>query len=160
MPAYRNRLPQLDAPVFLTDGGIETTLVFHDGLELPDFAAFTLLENPDGRAALDRYFDSYAAIAARDGVGIVLETATWRANPDWGARQGLSVEQLDAINADAVEMLVRGRARHETADAPVVISGCIGPRGDGYQLGATMTADEARAYHGVQAGRSPPPRPT
>ena len=151
MPAYRNRLPQLDAPVFLTDGGIETTLVFHDGLELPDFAAFTLLEKPDGRAALDRYFDSYAAIAARDGVGIVLETATWRANPDWGARQGLSVEQLDAINADAVDMLVRTRARHETADAPVVISGCIGPRGDGYQLGATMTADEARAYHGVQA---------
>jgi S-methylmethionine-dependent homocysteine/selenocysteine methylase len=151
MPAYRNRLPQLDAPVFLTDGGIETTLVFHDGLDLPDFAAFTLLEKPNGRAALDRYFDSYAAIAARDGVGIVLETATWRANPDWGARQGLSVEQLDAINADAVDMLVRTRARHETADAPVVISGCIGPRGDGYQLGATMTADEARAYHGVQA---------
>ncbi len=89
MPAYRHHLPQLDADAFLTDGGIETTLIFDDGFELPDFAAFTLLGDPAGRAALDRYFDAYADDRRARRIGIVLETATWRANPDWGARAGL-----------------------------------------------------------------------
>ena len=150
MSKYRHHLPQLDAATFLADGGIETTLIFHDGFELPDFAAFALLADPAGRAALHRYFDSYAAVANRDGVGIVLETPTWRANADWGARAGYGVEALEAVNRDAVDLLVDVRARHETASTPVVISGCIGPRGDGYQVDATMTADEARNYHALQ----------
>ena len=151
MPAYRDHLPQLDENAFLADGGIETTLIFDDGFELPDFAAFTLLGDPTGRAALDRYFDSYAEIAARERVGIVLETATWRANPDWGARAGYTIEALTAVNLDAVDLLVGVRRRHESPSTPIVISGCIGPRGDGYQVGATMTVDEARTYHSVQA---------
>jgi S-methylmethionine-dependent homocysteine/selenocysteine methylase len=151
MPTYRNHLPQLDATTFLTDGGIETTLIFDDGFELPDFAAFALLADPEGRAALDRYFDSYASIAVRDEVGIVLETVTWRASADWAARLGYSMEALEAVNHDAVDLLVGVRARHETPNTPVVISGCIGPRGDGYQAGVAMSVDEARAYHGVQA---------
>jgi len=88
MPDYRHHLPRLDAEIFLTDGGIETTLMFDDGIELPDFAAFPLLADPAGRAALNRYFDSYTAIAVRDGDGIVLETPTWRASAGWGARLG------------------------------------------------------------------------
>ncbi len=151
MSTYRHDLPQLGPDVFLADGGLETTLVFDDGFELPDFAAFPLLADRDGRAALDRYFDSYASIAARDGVGIVLDTPTWRASPDWGARQGLTAEELATVNRDAVQLLTGVRSRHESAATPVVISGAVGPRGDGYQVGATMTADEARAYHGVQA---------
>ena len=111
MPAYRHHLPQLDAArSSSTDGGLETTLVFDDGFELPDFAAFALLDDADGRAALLRYFDSYAAIAVRDGVGIVLETPTWRASPDWAARLGYTVDELDAVNRDAVELLVEVRA--------------------------------------------------
>ncbi|HEX4982385.1 MAG TPA: homocysteine S-methyltransferase family protein, partial [Ilumatobacteraceae bacterium] len=97
------------------------------------------------------YFDSYATIAVRDRVGVVLETATWRASPDWAARRGYSLERLDAANRDAVELLRETRRRHETAESPIVISGCIGPRGDGYQAGALMTADEAAAYHSRQA---------
>jgi homocysteine S-methyltransferase len=151
MPTYRDHLPQLDATTFLTDGGIETTLIFDDGFELPDFAAFTLLADPAGRAALDRYFDSYAAVAARDGVGIVLETPTWRASSDWAARLGMDVETLETANRDAVQLLVDVRRRHETESTPVVISGCIGPRGDGYQADVMMTAEEAKAYHGLQA---------
>jgi S-methylmethionine-dependent homocysteine/selenocysteine methylase len=150
MSTYRNHLPQLDADVFLTDGGIETTLIFDDGLDLPDFAAFILLGDPAGREALVRYFDTYATIAVRDRVGVVLETATWRANPDWAARRGYSLEQLDEANRAAVGLLIETRQRHETADTPIVISGCIGPRGDGYQPGALMTAEEAAAYHSGQ----------
>jgi S-methylmethionine-dependent homocysteine/selenocysteine methylase len=147
MARYRDQLPQLDVGVFLTDGGIETTLIFDDGIDLPDFAAFTLLDDPDGRAALVRYFDSYAAIARRDQVGIVLETPTWRASPDWAIRRGYLVDDLDRIQRDAVDLLIDTRHRHETEDTPVVISGCVGPRGDGYHPDTLMTSDEAQDYH-------------
>jgi S-methylmethionine-dependent homocysteine/selenocysteine methylase len=150
MTTYRDHLPQLDAAGFLSDGGIETTLIYDDGFELPDFAAFILLRDAAGRAALERYFDSYAVIAARAGAGVVLETATWRANLDWGARLGYSTEELEAANRDAVELLVAVRERHETETIPIVISGCIGPRGDGYEVGTAMTVDEARSYHAFQ----------
>lgn len=147
---YRHRWPQLEADMFLADGGIETTLIFADGLDLPDFAAFTLLADPAGRAALVRYFDRYADIANRDGVGIVLETATWRASPDWGARRGYDAAQLARANRDAVDLLLDVRRRYETAPTPVVISGCVGPRGDGYAPETLMTRAEARAYHAPQ----------
>jgi homocysteine S-methyltransferase len=151
MATYRDHLPQLDEDVFLTDGGLETTLIFDDGFELPDFAAFTLLGDEAGRAALVRYFEAYLSIARRDRIGIVLETPTWRANPDWAARQRLSFDELAAINRDAVDLLLDIRRAHEAERIPIVISGCIGPRGDGYQVGSTMTVEEARNYHALQA---------
>jgi S-methylmethionine-dependent homocysteine/selenocysteine methylase len=144
-------LPQLDAEIFLTDGGLETTLIFDDGIDLPDFAAFGLVDDDAGREALVRYYDRYAEIAVRDGVGIVLETPTWRASADWAARQGYSLEDLVRVNRDAVTLLEGRREDHATAASPVVISGCIGPRGDGYQPGELMSVEEARRYHGVQA---------
>jgi S-methylmethionine-dependent homocysteine/selenocysteine methylase len=137
--------------VFLTDGGIETTLIFDDGFELPDFAAFTLLDQPDGRDALVRYFESYIAVARRDEVGIVLETPTWRASADWAARLGLTVDELDAVNRDAVELLHELRGRYATPETPIVVSGCIGPRGDGYLVESVMSPEEARTYHALQA---------
>jgi hypothetical protein len=57
--SYRNELPQLDGGLFLTDGGIETTLIFHQGLELPLFAAFDLLKYEEGTEALRRYYQPY-----------------------------------------------------------------------------------------------------
>jgi S-methylmethionine-dependent homocysteine/selenocysteine methylase len=150
MPAYRNHLPMNDAEVFLTDGGIETTLMFDDGFELPDFAAFPLHRDTAGREALIRYFEAYIAVATRDGVGIVLETVTWRANPDWAARLGYSLDDLAAVNREAVSLLEELRTKHQTPATPIVISGCIGPRGDGYIVGASMTPEEAKNYHALQ----------
>ena len=149
MATHRDSLPQLDADLFLTDGGIETTLIFDDGLDLPDFAAFPLLDDFDGRAALVRYFERYACIAERDGVGIVLETATWRANPDWAARRGYDAQRLAAANRAAVDLLLDVRRRFPI---PVVVSGCVGPRHDGYHPETVMSSEEARAYHAAQIG--------
>jgi S-methylmethionine-dependent homocysteine/selenocysteine methylase len=149
---YREALPQLTDTPFLTDGGIETTLIFHDGLELPHFAAYDLLTRDGGEESLRRYFEPYAEIARESGVGIVLETATWRASPDWAERLGHSPGELAELNRRAVSLLEGVRAKYETETTPVVISGCIGPRGDGYVVGAAMTAEEAEAYHGVQIG--------
>jgi homocysteine S-methyltransferase len=150
MARYRDDLPQLGDTPYLTDGGIETTLIFDDGLDLPDFAAFTLLDDEQGRSALDRYFDSYASIASRDGVGIVLETPTWRASNDWGERLGYGPEQIADANRRSVDLLVAVRDRHESDRTPVVISGCVGPRGDGYDPGEVMSSDEAGSYHAFQ----------
>lgn len=150
MARYRDGLPQLGDRIFLTDGGIETTLIFHDGLDLPEFAAFPLLETDEGRAALRRYFGRYADIARRMRTGLILESATWRANPGWGEVLGYAPEALDASNRDAIALLAEIREELDDTGLPVVLSGCVGPRGDGYVAGETMSVAEAEAYHGVQ----------
>lgn len=147
---YRDRLPQLDGGLFLTDGGLETTLIFHQGLELPMFEAFTLLESERGRAALHTYYDRYAVMAVANGLGFILESPTWRANPDWAAKLGYDRDRLARINRAAVEMMRAVRDEHETARSPFVVSGNMGPRGDGYDPGTLMTAAEAEAYHSWQ----------
>jgi S-methylmethionine-dependent homocysteine/selenocysteine methylase len=147
MPRYRNRLPQLGSDLFLTDGGLETSLVFHEGLDLPCFAAFDLLRTAEGVATLERYFEQYIGIARERRCGIVLEAPTWRANRDWGARLGYDAAALREANIVSIELLVGLRDRHETASAPIVISGNLGPRGDGYRADARMGIGEARDYH-------------
>lgn len=150
MSQYRNALPQSTGSLFLTDGGIETTLIFQEGLELPHFAAFHLLQSPAGEAALDKYFRTYAEIAQRFGVGLILESATWRASADWGARLGYTPAALVAANRQAIGLLEKVRDTYATAQTPLVISGCVGPRGDGYVPDSAMSASEAAAYHREQ----------
>ena len=150
MSKYRQRLPQLADRTFITDGGLETTLIYHENIDLPHFAAFVLLEDPKQRAVLDRYFSRYVEIARSQGVGAILETATWRANPDWGAKLGYDARALADVHRRAVEQLEDVRSRLETPATPIVISGNLGPRGDGYRPDALMSADEAERYHGAQ----------
>jgi S-methylmethionine-dependent homocysteine/selenocysteine methylase len=54
-------------------------------------------------------------------------------------------------NQAAIDRLVAIRQRHETELSPVVISGCIGPRGDGCSPNSFMEAEEAADYHALQA---------
>jgi S-methylmethionine-dependent homocysteine/selenocysteine methylase len=150
MPAYRTALPQLNGGFFLTDGGIETTLIFHEGLDLPDFAAFDVLRRPGGEEALHRYFGPYASLARRFGTGLILETATWRASSDWGKRLGYNDQDLASANRQAVKMLEGLRAELADDETTVVLSGCVGPRGDGYNPAFLMSEREAAEYHGAQ----------
>ena len=133
----------------LTDGGMETTLIFREGIELPEFAAFPLLATESGRAALRRYFEPYVELAGRLGAQLVLDTPTWRANVDWGEKLGYSPEETDQASRDGVALLaeLRADARGEPA---VLICGCIGPRGDAYDGTVRMSPEEAEAYHARQ----------
>jgi S-methylmethionine-dependent homocysteine/selenocysteine methylase len=150
MPEFPRSLPQLAGQPFLTDGGIETTLIFHDGVPLPDFAAFDLLREEAGVRVLERYYRAYASLAVRHGVGFIFESATWRASRDWGERLGYSETALDLANRRAIGLLGQLRTEYETTGIPLVISGCLGPRGDGYMPAARMTIAEAEAYHSAQ----------
>jgi S-methylmethionine-dependent homocysteine/selenocysteine methylase len=138
-------LPQLGDAVFLTDGGVETDLIFHRGIELPDFASFVLHDDPAGEAVARDYFRDYLNLAAADGFGLVLETLTWRASPDWGPALGYDDARLRAVNERAVAFL--RELRDSEAGSPVVVSGCIGPRGDAYRDLGAGDYDEAERYH-------------
>jgi len=150
MSRYRNNLPQLQGVVCLTDGGMETDLCFNRGIELPEFASYVLLRTAEGREVLLAYYRQYIAIARRHGLGLVLETPTWRANRDWGERLGDAPAELDRINRAGVELVGRLRAERAPQDPPLVISGCLGPRGDGYRPDRLMDAEQALDYHRAQ----------
>ena len=150
MAKYRNALPQLGGDFFMTDGGIETTLIFLEGQELPYFAAFHLLKTMGGEDVLRKYFRTYAGLAARFNAGLVLETATWRANRDWADKLDYSAEALAEANRKAVRLIEEMRGEYETAHAAIVISGCVGPRGDGYFPDSAMSDKEAEDYHRMQ----------
>ena len=145
------RLPQLDRP-FLTDAGLETDILFNKGIDLPHFASVTLLRSDEGRRALDAYFRGFLTLAGRTGRGLILESATWRASPDWAGSLGLSVAALDDLNRQSVQALLALREEYRDSVPAIVVSGCIGPRGDGYDPGRIMSPDEAQSYHRHQAG--------
>jgi S-methylmethionine-dependent homocysteine/selenocysteine methylase len=148
--SYRTSLPQLEGDLFLTDGGIETSLIFHQGLDLPEFAAFVLLDSDAGLDQLRRYYEPYLELARERGAGFVLESPTWRASPGWAARLEVTNEKLDALNRRAIALMEE--LRENAGNAPVVISGCVGPQGDGYRPAELLSPDAARDYHSTQIG--------
>ncbi|MBF2098656.1 MAG: homocysteine S-methyltransferase family protein [Gloeomargaritaceae cyanobacterium C42_A2020_066] len=150
MAFHHTHLPQLAGQLFLTDGGLETTLIFREGFTLPEFAAFTLLSYEAGYQALRAYFQTYARLANTYQVGLILESATWRANPDWGAKLGYAPKILAEMNTQAIQLLREIQAEYQTVHTPIVVSGNLGPRGDGYVPTTAMTAEQAQTYHQFQ----------
>jgi len=151
MSRYRKRLPQLGGQLFLSDAGLETMLSFQQGFTLPSFASFVLLGEARGQQALHAYFELFARMAHEHGLGAVLETPTWRANRDWARTLGYNALELAEANRAAVGLLAAVRERWDNPATPIVISGNIGPRGDGYRAERRMSAGDARDYHLAQA---------
>lgn len=139
-----------EGTLFMTDGGLETTLIFHDGLDLPYFAAFDLLKDEAGTEYLRNYYRRYAEMAVSRGLNLVLESPTWRASRDWGEKLGYDREKLAEANRRGVKLMHEIRDAHKSSGLRILVSGNIGPRGDGYRVEQRMTADEARAYHAEQ----------
>lgn len=151
MTRLHAHLPQLDGKVLLTDSGLETSLVFHERLDLPCFAAYPLIATPDGRRRLAGYYRRHMAIAAEHGMGFLLESPTWRASRGWGTLLGHDPDTLRRLNQVAIAFLAGLRAEAE-GQGPIVISANIGPRGDGYRPDTAMSAEEAETYHAEQIG--------
>ena len=141
-------LPHEDDGVYLTDGGLETDLIFLRGIDLPEFANFPLLDDAAMTEVLREYYRDYLQIGAGSGVGMVLETPTWRASREWGDLLGYDAGRLADVNRRAVELLAA--LRSGDGGEGVIISGCIGPRGDAYVDLGSMTPEQAADYHGAQ----------
>ena len=133
--------------IYLTDGGLETVMIFHEGLDLPQFASFTLLDDAAGLAALTRYYNGFLDEAAAQGTGFVLDTATWRASAGWGQTMGLAPEVIDGANRKAVQLVQALQAERMAKDQQVVTNGVIGPHGDAYAPDQVLTAAAAQNYH-------------
>lgn len=143
------RLPD-GTRLFLGDGGLETTMIFERGLDLPCFASFVLLDRPEGLKALRDYYRGYLEIARRNGTGFTFDTPTWRASSDWGEQLGYSTSSLAEVNRRAVGLAEEIREAEETAETPIVVCGTLGPRGDAYAPEDLMSAAEAERYHAPQ----------
>ena len=144
MAKYRDNLPLTRGGTFLTDGGMETSLIFKQGIDLPEFASFPLLDSQDGRAALTRYYENFLKLARDRNLGFVLDTATWRASREWGAKLGYDEAALTELNRKAVALIASLRQAWEKPSVPLVLNGVIGPRGDGYKGGRMSLARSPR----------------
>lgn len=150
MNSATQSLPQMGGGIFLTDGGLETDLIFNDGIELPEFASFVLLSDEDGIAALRSYYRRFMQIAGEHETGFIFESPTWRSSLDWGEVLGYERAALIEANRRAIELMLELRDELADTAGPIVVSGCIGPRGDGYVADSAMSAEEAAEYHGLQ----------
>ena len=148
MPKYRHALPQLKGKLFLGYFGMETDLIFNRGVDLPGFAAYTLLETGAGREILRDYCSDLIALARRCGAGVILESPTWVANRDRGVAIGYSAERLRQLNRAGIELISDMRNKH--GDVPTVLSCPVGPRADAYAPESYMSASEAERYHSEQ----------
>lgn len=147
---YRHALPQMMGTKMITDGGLETTLVFQEGIELPFFAAFKALESAEGIKAMDAYMTRFAKLAVAEKRGFLMDTPTWRASARWGGEMWMTQNELREIHREAIVSLTKLRSTFETPDSPFVINGVIGPQDDGYSPATTLTAEQAERYHQQQ----------
>ena len=152
MALYRNALPQLSGDLFLTDAGVETDLIFNHGIEIREFAAFTLLPTPDGRAALTRYFEGFLSLAKEKEVGFILDSVTWKAHRHWAKNLGAEIAELRAANEESIRFIADLRARFSSNTKPIVLNAVVGPRGDAYRPDAIIAMEAAEDYFSEQLG--------
>lgn len=145
-----HQLPQLKGQMFVTDGGIETHMIFNEGQDVPDMSVYLLNMSEAGRNKMREYYRAYIPICQKAGQGFLFDTNTWRANPDWGKLVGYDAEKLAQANIRAVEFCQEMQAEFAAAGVPSIISGVIGPRRDAWQFDDKMTVEEAIAYHTPQ----------
>ncbi len=150
MKRHPNHITQATTELMLTDGGLETTMIYDHGIDLPEFASFVLLDSARGREVLRTYYRRYLDLAAAQGLGFVLESPTWRASRDWGAQLGYNPIDLADVNRRAIRFLAELREEYRSRIPQQLISGCLGPRGDGYVPDDRMTPSEATIYHRQQ----------
>jgi len=142
--------PRLENKFYLTEGGSETEILYKWSFELPEFAMFTLLDDPEADNVIRGMFRRYFDVAAEHGTAMLLNGHDYRASPDWGAKLGYSSEDLRNVQHRVIRFLDDLRAEYADRVSDVYIAACIGPRGDAYGTGGDISADESEDYHSVQ----------
>ncbi len=145
----RIKLPQLSGDIFLIDAGMETDFIFNHGVDIPEFAAHTLLPDPATREKLKTYFNEYIDLAAQYGVGFIIDAPTWKAHNHWKADLGCSSDDLEAANHDAVNF-VQALKNKSNSNNIIVVNGITGPCGDAYAPEDIILVEDAKTYHSTQ----------
>lgn len=149
MSEYRRNLPQLSGEVFLNDAGLETDLIFNHGIDIPEFAAHTLLPNQKARAKLEAYFDEFIDLATQHGLGIILDAPTWKAHPHWKEDLNCQLHDLEKANHEAVAF-VQSLKDKSPLTTKIVLNGITGPCGDAYDPESAISVEESAMYHSTQ----------
>lgn len=152
MTKYRDALPQLSGDLFLNDAGLETDIIFNRGVDIPEFAAHTLLPDPAGREVLTTYFREMLSLANSTGAGFILDCPTWKAHMHWAKDLASTEEEIRQANVDSVAFVAGLRDEFSTNEQPIVLNALIGPRGDAYAPETDIAAAEAEQYHAQQIG--------
>ncbi len=146
----KRRLPEANDRLFLTEAGIETTMMYKKDWEFRHFCLFELLQNDRFVDDLRTYHTGLIEVAVEHKVGHLLDGVHYRASPDWGALLGMSEQQLADLTAKGIEIYSELSQEYATEDTPIPVGCCIGPRGDAYNADLVMSAEEAEEYHSVQ----------
>lgn len=152
MNNFRDALPQAQGGLFLTDAGLETDLIFNHNVDIPEFAAHTLLAESAGRSALTQYLRGFLALAKQHQTGFILDSQTWKAHSHWSDELGMSEQELAAANWDAINFIADLRDEHASNDGAIVLNAVIGPCGDAYAPESIIPANQAEEYHAQQLG--------
>ena len=142
--------PRLHRKFYLTEGGTETEILYKWGFELPEFAMFPLLDNPEADAVIRNIYRRYFDVAEARDTGLLILGHDYRASPDWGKKLGYSPDALAKMQRRTIRFLADMRAEYKGRVTDAYIAGCIGPRGDAYGTGGDITAAQAEDYHSVQ----------
>jgi S-methylmethionine-dependent homocysteine/selenocysteine methylase len=135
---------------YLSEGGPETELMYKHGYELPQFAMFPLLDNPDAVTTMQDMYRKYLDVVAKHGMSALIGGLDYRASPDWGEILGYSAGGLAEANLACINFLNELAAEYKSDIPEILIQGIIGPRGDAYAQNKNITASEAEDYHSVQ----------
>ncbi|WP_135504117.1 homocysteine S-methyltransferase family protein [Roseovarius aestuariivivens] len=142
--------PRLENKFYLTEGGTETDVLYNYGFELPEFAMFPLLDDPEADKVIRDLYRRYFDVAEKHQTGMLVLGHDYRASPDWGAKLGYTPEGLAEMERRTIGFLEDLRREYEGRVSDVYIAGCVGPRGDAYGTGGGITESEAEDYHAVQ----------
>lgn len=143
-------LPHQTDQRFLVFAATGTDLIFNRGVELPGFASFPLVEDPDVQPIIVDQMRELMKVSAESELGCIIDTLTWMANRDRAAPLGYDADRLATLNRKAVALMCE--LREEDPRDDVLVALCIGPSRDAYARLEPMNVETARAYHRVQIG--------
>jgi S-methylmethionine-dependent homocysteine/selenocysteine methylase len=134
----------------LTDGGIETRIVYESDVDLPEpLESAGLLEDPAGEEVLRDIYRSYLVAARERGLPVIIGTPTFRASPRYVAAAGRPAGDLVTLNRAAARM--HAALIEETGHRQAFVAGVIGPAGDAYTPSEALDPDAGETYHRDQA---------
>lgn len=109
----------MSTTTFLTDGGIETDLIYRRGVALAQFATVPPLRTDAGRVTLRDNWSDYAALAHASGLGLIFAVLHLAGQPGLGRPARLPPPPVEACAAAGAESVTANTMTY--VDEPIGI---------------------------------------